>query len=110
MRHFLFLALAIALLAGSMAEATARTILVAAARGPNGSARADRAHSATAVDIAPVTVATDHHLAVAANAVEKTGIGLHRQSLPKKPGSDSRRERYSLPDRVSHGCGHGTGG
>jgi len=37
MRHFLFLTLAIALLTGSMAEATAPAILVAAARGPNGS-------------------------------------------------------------------------
>ena len=105
MRHFLPSPLAIAALACGVGKASTVRSLVT----PGGFAlglmagglRAPR----TAVDIAPVAVATDHHLAATTGTVEQTRTALHRLLLPMRAGLEPNRERYSPVGRAAHGLG-----
>jgi hypothetical protein len=105
MRHFLSLALPIAVLAGGMGEAASPTFLIAPAgplqRGTPGGLRAPF----SAVDIAPVTVAAEGDLAVTTGTVEKTGSEFHRQLPPMRAGPVSAGEGYLLSGRAAHGLG-----
>jgi hypothetical protein len=86
MRHFRASPLAITTLARGMGEATpARSLIPPRGRALGltpGGARAALA----AVDIAPVAVAADHHLAPATGAMKQTGAAAHRRLLPMSTG------------------------
>ena len=105
MRHFRASPLAIAALACGMGEATPTRFLVAptglTARLTAGGFRAPL----TAVNVAPIAVAADHHLAAATGAVEQTCTALHRLLLPMSAGLEPTEKRYSPVGRASHGLG-----
>jgi len=94
MRHFLFSPLAIAALAFGMGEAPATTFLVTFTGRSHGASTGGLCAPTTAVNIAPVAVAADHHLTLTTGAVEQTGGALHRALLPMRTGFQSNRERY----------------
>ncbi len=83
MRHFLLAALAIAALAFGMGEASATAILVTLTGCARGLATGGSCTHGTAVAIASVALATDHHLRLTTGgAVEQTCAALHRALLP----------------------------
>ena len=94
MRHFLLSPLAIAALARGMGEAPSAAILVTSAGLSHGSTTGSLRTPRTAVSIAPVAVAADHHLAVTAGTVEQTCTAPHRALLPMRAGFQSNRETY----------------
>jgi hypothetical protein len=59
----------------------------------------------TAVDVAPVAVAADRHLAATTGAGEQTRAALHRPLRPMRAGLKPTRERYFPVGRASHGLG-----
>jgi hypothetical protein len=84
MRHFVTPALAVTVLAGGMTKPPSGAVLMAATRRPAGLGAGHAGAPRSAVDVAAVTVAADHHLAVAAGTVEKTGtIDLNKKILEK---------------------------
>ncbi len=105
MRHFLSLALPIAVLAGSMGEAASSTFLIAptgpSQRGTPSGLRAPL----SAVDVAPVTVVAEGDLALTTGTVEKTGSEFHRQLPPMRAGPVSAGGGYLLSGRAAHGLG-----
>jgi hypothetical protein len=105
MRHFLSSPSAIATLACGMGKTAPACSLVTSTclstRLPAGALGAPL----TAVDIAPVAVAADHHLAATTDTVEQTGVALHRPLLPMRAGLEPARERYFALGRASHGAG-----
>jgi hypothetical protein len=105
MRHFLFLALPIAALAGGMGEAPAPALLIAPSGPLQRSPPSLPRTVASAVDIAPVTVAAQGDLAVTTGTVEKTGCEFHRQLPPMRAGPVSAGEGYLLSGRATHGLG-----
>ena len=105
MRHFLPSPSAIAALAFGMGKAAAATFLKALTGRPHGSMAGGLRTPLTAVEVAPVAVAADHHLAPTTGAVEQTRAALHRPLLPMRAGSEPNRERYSRVGRASHGLG-----
>ena len=110
MRHFLRLAFAVTPLAGRMQTPTTRGLLVPTTGLAQGFTAGGPRACRTAVDMAPVTPATDRHRASAASTVEKTGGSLHRQYLPMRdrldPGTAKRDTlRQAVPGTV--GCGTG---
>ena len=105
MRHFLPSPPAIAVLAFGMGEAASARFLVALTGRPHGSMAGGFRAPPTAVEVAAVAVAADHHLAPTTGAVEQTRAALHRLLLPMRAGSEPNRERYSRVGRASHGLG-----
>ena len=100
MRHFRSSPLAIAALACGMGEAApARFLVTPPGLSAGLSARALRA-PLTAVDIAPVAVAADHHLAATTGTVVQTRAALHRLLLPMRAGLEPNAERYSPVGRA----------
>ena len=105
MRHFRSSPLAIAALACGMGEAASARFLVTLTGLSAGlSAGALRA-PLTAVDIAPVAVAADHHLAATTGTVEQTRAAPHRLLLPMRAGLEPNPERYFPVGRALHGLG-----
>jgi hypothetical protein len=105
MRHFRSSPLAIAALARGMGEAApARFLITPSGLSTRLTAGGLRA-TLTAVDVAPVTVAADHHLAVTTGTVEQTCTGLHRPLRPMRDGLKPTAERYFSVGRASHGVG-----
>ena len=109
MRHFFSPSSAIAPLAGRMektpatagAIATGRRALRVPARGP-GTGR-------TAITIAAVTVAAEHHLATTPRTEEQTGRAAHRP-FPADEGWIQTQAGRILPlGRATHGVGRGSG-
>jgi hypothetical protein len=94
MRHFLLSALAIAALAIGMGEAPATAFLVTLTGCAHGLTTSDSCTRATAVAIASVALAADHHLRLTTGAIEQTCTALHRAFLPMSAGFQSNRERY----------------
>ena len=94
MRHFLFAPLAIAALALGMGEAPTAAVLVTSACFSHGLITGGSCTPLTAVAIAPVAAAADHHLAATAGAIEQTCTALHRALLPMRAGFLSNRETY----------------
>ena len=94
MRHFLFSPLAIAALALGMGEAPTAPCLVTLTGCSHGLTTGGACTPLTAVKIAPVAVAADHHLTTTAGAVEQTCTALHRALLPMRAGFQSNRETY----------------
>jgi hypothetical protein len=70
MRHFRSAPLAIAALTFGMGEATAAAALVAPPGGAGGLAAGGSGAGAAAIDLAPVAVAAEHHLAMTAGTIE----------------------------------------
>jgi len=105
MRHFRTSPLAIAALALGVAPTTPVRALVA----PSGRSRRlspGRLRAPlTTVDVAPVAVAADHHLAVTTGTVEQTRTALHRLLLPMRAGLQPITGRYFPVGRAAHGCG-----
>jgi hypothetical protein len=110
MRHFLRSPSAIVALALGMQNPAAAASLIAPTGGMQGLAAGGFRTPAPAVDVAPVAVATDHHLAVATGAVEYPRTrALHRLLRPMRAGFKPDREGYCSAGRASHGGGRGTG-
>jgi hypothetical protein len=86
MRHFLLSPLAIAALALSMGEAPTTAFLVTFTGCAHGSTTGGLCTPRTAVTIAPVAVAANHHLTPTTGAVEQTCAALHRALLPMSAG------------------------
>ena len=105
MRHFLPSPSAIAALALGMGEAAPAALLVAPTRLPQGLTAGGLRAPLTAVNVAPVTVAADHHLAVTTGTVEQTCAALHRPLPPMRAGLKPEQERYFPVGRASHGGG-----
>ena len=105
MRHVRSSPLAIAALACGVGEAASVRSLVTpsdlALRLATGGLRAPL----SAVDIAPIAVAADHHLATTTGAVEQTRAALHRLLRPMRAGLEPNPERYSSVGRAPHGLG-----
>ena len=94
MRHFLLSPLAIAALALGMGEAPTTAVLVTSAGFSHGSTTGGLCTPRTAVTIAPVAVAADHHLTATAGTVEQTCTTPHRALPPMRAGFRSNRETY----------------
>jgi len=110
MRHLLPSPLAIAALALRMGKAASTASLKALTGRTHGfTARGLRA-LLTAVEVAPVTVAADHHLSATTGAVEQACTAQHRLLLPMRAGFIPNRERYFPAGRASHGGGAASGG
>ncbi len=105
MRHFLPSPLAIATLARGMRKAAPARSLVTPTGLPAGLMAGGLRAPLTAVDIAPVAVAANHHLAATTGAIEKTRAALHRLLLPMRAGLEPNPERYSPVGRARHGLG-----
>ena len=72
MRHFLLLTQAITVLSGRMGKASLATALVTLPSLAQGFGAGDASTAGRAIPVAPITLATDHHLAAAAGTVEQT--------------------------------------
>lgn len=108
MRHFLTPG-PVTTLALGVGKATSATVLIARpSRTPGGPPRRWRT-AGFAVAVAPVAVATDHHLTTTTGAVEQAGRVGHRQLLPMSPGQPPTSGRYSPTARAMHAPGCGTG-
>jgi len=105
MRHFRSSPSAIAALTRGMGKAAPARFLVAPSRLSAGLTAGRLRAALTAVDVAPVAVATDHHLAATPGTVEQTRAALHRLLLPMRAGLKPNPKRYSPVGRVSHGLG-----
>jgi len=105
MRHFRSSPLAIAALARGVGEAAPVGSLVTPTRRSAGLTPGGFRAPLTAVDIAPVAVAADHHLAAATGTVEQTRTALHRLVPPMSAGLEPHAERYSPVGRAPHGMG-----
>ena len=110
MRHFLPSPPAVAALALGMGQAARAASLIAPTGGPDRLPADPLRAAPTAVDVAPIAVAADHHLAPTPGAVEQTRAALHRLLLPMRAGSEPERERYFPVGRASHGGGAASGG
>jgi len=82
MRHFLLSPSAITALTLGMGLAAAAGILVTACGSALGLVTRRLRAALAAVDVAPVAVAADHHLATTAGTDEQTCAGCHRPLLP----------------------------
>ena len=110
MRHFRCSPLAIAALACGVGEAApVRSLVTPTSLSAGLTAGALRA-PLTAVDIAPVAVAADHHLAATMGTVEQTRAALHRLLLPMRAGLEPNPERYFPVGRALHGFGGAASG
>ena len=105
MRHFRSSPLAIATLALGMGEAASARSLVTPTGLPLGLPAGGFRAPLTAVDVAPVAVAADRHLAPTTGAVDQTCAALHRRLRPMRAGLEPKRGRYSPVGRASHGLG-----
>jgi hypothetical protein len=105
MRHFRSSPSAIAALALSRGEAAPARFLVAPSGLSAGLTAGGLRAPLTAIDVAPVAVAADHHLAATTGTVERTRAALHRLLLPMRAGLKSNAKRYSPVGRTSHGLG-----
>jgi hypothetical protein len=105
MRHFLHSPLAIAALALSMGEAAPARSLVTPSGFPLGLTAGGLRAPLSAVDVAPVAVAANHHLAATTGAIEQTRAALHRLLLPMRAGLEPNPERYFPVGRALHGLG-----
>jgi hypothetical protein len=110
MRHFRSSPSAIAALALGMGETTPARFLVAPCGLAAGLTAGRLRAPLTAIDVAPVAVATDHHLAATTGAVEQTRAALHRLLLPMRAGLDPTAERYFSVGRALHGFGGAASG
>ena len=109
MRHFLPSPLAKAALACGMGKAaTVRSLITPTGLSLGLMAGGLRA-PLSAVDVAPVAVAADHHLAATTGAIEQTRAALHRLLLPMRAGLKPERKGYSPTGRALHGWGRGIG-
>ena len=105
MRHFRSSPLAKAALACGMGKAaTVRSLITPTGLSLGLMADGLRA-PLSAVDIAPVAVAANHHLAATTGTVEHTRAALHRLLLPMRAGLEPKRGGYSPVGRASHGLG-----
>jgi hypothetical protein len=105
MRHFRSSPLAKAALACGMGKAaTVRSLITPTGLSLGLMAGGLRA-PLSAVDIAPVAVAANHHLAATTGTVEHTRAALHRLLLPMRAGLEPKRGGYSPVGRASHGLG-----
>jgi hypothetical protein len=109
MRHLLPSPLAIAVLALRMGKAAPAASLKPLTSCPNGFTAGGLRAPLTAVAIAPVAVAANHHLAATTGTVEQTRTALHRPLLPMRAGFTPNRERYFPVGRASHGGGAASG-
>jgi hypothetical protein len=105
MRHFRSSPLAIAALASGVGEAAAVRSLVTPTGFSLGLTAGALRAPLSAVDIAPVAVAADHHLAATTGTVEQTRAALHRLLLPMRAGLEPNPERYFPVGRAPHGLG-----
>jgi len=105
MRHVRSSPLAIAALACGVGEAASVRSLVTPSGLALGLAAGGLRAPLSAVDIAPVAVAADHHLATTTGAVEQTRAALHRLLRPMRAGLEPNPERYSPVGRAPHGLG-----
>ena len=105
MRHFRSSPLAIATLALGMGEAASARSLVTPTGLPLGLTAGGFRAPLTAVDVAPVAVAADRHLAPTTGAVEQTRAALHRRLRPMRAGLKPDPKGYSPAGRASHGLG-----
>jgi hypothetical protein len=105
MRHFRSSPLAVAALACGMGEAAAARFPVTPSGFPLGLTAGGLRAPLSAVDVAPVAVAADHHLTTTTGAIEQTGAALHRLLLPMRAGLEPNPERYFPVGRASHGLG-----
>jgi len=108
MRHFPPPA-AVATLAAGVVHATWAAALIARPGRPTGGPPGGLGAVGAAVTIAAVAMATNHHLATAAGAVEQASGGGHRQLPPMRPGSPPTSGRYLPTVRATHAPGCGTG-
>jgi hypothetical protein len=88
-----------------MGKAAPARFLVAPSRLSAGSTAGGLRTLFTAIDVAPVAVAADHHLAATTGTVEQTRAALHRLLRPMRAGLKPNPKRYSPVGRVSHGLG-----
>jgi hypothetical protein len=105
MRHFRSSPLAITALTLSMGETTPARFLVAPSGLSAGSTASRLRAPFTAIDVAPVAVAADHHLAATTGTVEQARAALHRLLLPMRAGLKPNPKRYSPVGRALHGLG-----
>ena len=105
MRHFCSSPLAIATLALGVCEAPPARSLVTPSGFALGLTAGGLRAPLAAVDIAPVAVAADHHLAAATGAMEQTGAALHRLVRPMRAGLEPNPKRYFPVGRAAHGLG-----
>jgi len=110
MRHFLPSPSAITALALSMGKAAPAAFLKPLTGRADGLTAGGLRAPRTAVEVAPVTVAADHHLAPTTGTVKQTRAALHRPLLPMRAGFTPNRERYFPVGRASHGGGAASGG
>jgi len=96
---------AIAALALGMGEAAPARSLVAPPGLSAGLTAGSLRAALTSIDVAPVAVATDHHLAATTGTVEQTRTALHRPLLPMRAGLKPDPKGYSPVGRASHGLG-----
>ena len=105
MRHFRSSPLAKAALACGMGKAaTVRSLITPTGLSLGLMAGGLRA-PLSAVDIAPVAVAANHHLAATTGAVEQACAALHRLLLPMRAGLEPTQKRYFSVGRALHGLG-----
>ena len=105
MRHFRSSPLAIAALACGMSEAAPARFLVTPSGFALGLTAGGFRAPLSAVDVAPVAVAADQHLAATTGTIEQTRAALHRPLLPMRAGLEPNPERYSPVGRAAHGLG-----
>ena len=105
MRHFLPSTLAITTLTLGMGKATPARCPVALIGLSAGLTAGGFRAPLAAVEVAPVAVAADHHLAATTGTVEQTRAALHRLLLPMRAGLEPNPERYFPVGRAPHGLG-----
>ncbi len=86
MRHFRSSPLAIAALAFGMGAAATAAVLVAPPGGVGGLTAGGLGARPAAIDLAPVAVAAEHHLAVTPGTIEQTRAAQHRRLPPLSAG------------------------
>ena len=90
MRHFFAVTLTIAVLAGRVVMAPSARILIALAGLALGLAPCRLGAAGAAIDIAPVAIAAQQRLAVAACAAEESGYVVHRRIPAEKNWTQAR--------------------
>jgi hypothetical protein len=105
MRHFRSSPSAIAALTRGMGKAAPACFLVAPSGLTLGLTAGSLRAALTAIDVAAVAVAADHHLAATTGTVEQTRAAQHRALLPMRAGLKPDPKRYSPVGRASHGLG-----
>jgi len=93
MRHFLVFGSVTALAFGVLQTAPAGSLIALSGRSQR-QVPSSLGAATSAIDVSAITIAADHHLAVAAGTVVQTRRRLHRRQGPMRAGLKGKMDKY----------------